>query len=63
MLRINNDLRAAPGDAKGSERVYNQICARCHKLFGSGGDLGMDLTNANRGDRNYLSRISSTFFL
>src|SRR5439155_7427316 len=29
-------------------------CARCHKLFGAGGDLGMDLTDANRGDRNYL---------
>lgn len=54
MRRINNDLRAAPGSAKDGERVYNQLCSRCHKLFGSGGDLGMDLTNANRSDRNYL---------
>jgi len=32
----------------------SRMCARCHKLFGSGGDLGMDLTNANRADRTYL---------
>jgi putative membrane-bound dehydrogenase-like protein len=54
MRRFNNDLRAAAGDAKAGVRSYNQLCARCHKLFGTGGDLGMDLTNANRADRNYL---------
>lgn len=54
MRRFNNDLRAASGDAKAGVRVYNQLCARCHKLYGTGGDLGMDLTNANRSDRNYL---------
>jgi putative heme-binding domain-containing protein len=54
MRRFNNDLRAAQGDVKSGMRVYNQVCARCHKLFGSGGELGMDLTNANRADRTYL---------
>jgi putative heme-binding domain-containing protein len=54
MRRFNNDLRAAPGDVKAGIRVYNQVCARCHKLYGSGGELGMDLTNSNRKDRNYL---------
>jgi putative heme-binding domain-containing protein len=54
MRRLNNDLRAAPGDVNAGIRVYNQVCARCHKLYGSGGDLGMDLTNSNRKDRNYL---------
>ena len=54
MRRFNNDLRAAPGDVKAGIRVYNQLCARCHKLHGSGGDLGMELTNSNRKDRNYL---------
>ena len=54
MRRFNNDLRAAAGDAKAGVRVYSQLCARCHKLYGSGGELGMDLTNANRKDRNYL---------
>jgi putative heme-binding domain-containing protein len=54
MRRFSNDLRAAKGDVKAGVRVYNQVCARCHKLFGSGGDLGMDLTNANRADQTYL---------
>ena len=54
MRRFSNDLRAARGDAKTGARVYNQLCARCHKLFGSGGDLGMDLTNSNRADLTYL---------
>src|SRR2546426_297278 len=54
MRRLSNDLRSAPGDAKAGVRVYNQLCARCHKLFGSGGDLGMDLTNSNRADQTYL---------
>jgi putative heme-binding domain-containing protein len=54
MRRFNNDLRAAPGDIKAGIRVYNQVCARCHKLYGSGGELGMDLTNSNRKDRDYL---------
>jgi putative heme-binding domain-containing protein len=54
MRRFSNDLRAAPGEIKSGVRVYNQLCARCHKLFGSGGELGMDLTNANRADRTYL---------
>ena len=54
MRRFNNDLRAAPGDVKAGIGVYNQVCARCHKLYGSGGELGMELTNSNRQDRNYL---------
>jgi putative heme-binding domain-containing protein len=54
MRRYSNDLRAAAGDAKAGVRIFNQTCARCHKLYGSGGDLAMELTNANRKDRNYL---------
>ncbi|HYM11914.1 MAG TPA: PVC-type heme-binding CxxCH protein [Bryobacterales bacterium] len=60
--RYTNDLRAGtadqirlpPGDVKAGFRVFTQLCARCHKLFGFGGDLGMDLTNSNRRDTTYL---------
>jgi putative membrane-bound dehydrogenase-like protein len=52
--RFNNDLRATTGDPKTGVRVFNQICVSCHRLYGSGGTLGPDLTNANRGDRTYL---------
>jgi putative membrane-bound dehydrogenase-like protein len=46
--------RAASKDPKAGARLYNQLCARCHKLFGAGGDLAMDLTNSNRADVDYL---------
>ena len=52
--RLSNDLRAGAGDARTGRRLYLQHCGGCHKLFGEGGDLGMDLTRANRGDRMYL---------
>ena len=50
----NNDLRAASGNARVGHGVYKQHCAKCHKLFGEGEDVGPDLTRANRQDQNYL---------
>jgi len=52
--RLSNDLRAGTGDADSGRRLYLQHCARCHKLYGTGGFLAMDLTPANRSDRLYL---------
>ena len=52
--RFNNDLRAAPGDAKAGKAVFKEHCAKCHLLFGEGEKIGPDLTAANRKDRNYL---------
>lgn len=52
--RLNNDVRAAPGDAGSGRKLYFAHCGQCHKLNGTGGTLGMDLTGANRGDRYYL---------
>lgn len=52
--RLNNDLRAAAGDAANGRKLYFAHCGSCHKLNGTGGTLGMDLTGANRGDRYYL---------
>jgi len=43
-----------PGDAGRGRVVFNQICAQCHRLFDSGGDVGPDITGANRGDLDYL---------
>ena len=34
--------------------VFNQICAQCHHLFDSGGNVGPDITGANRADLDYL---------
>ncbi len=54
--RLNNDLRAAPGDAQRGREVFRKRCASCHRLFGEGTELGPDLTHANRSDRDFLLR-------
>ena len=52
--RINNDLRAATGNAAAGRLVFEKHCASCHRLFGLGKEIGPDLTKANRGDRDFL---------
>jgi putative membrane-bound dehydrogenase-like protein len=52
--RLNNDVRAGPGDAQNGRQLFRQHCATCHRLFGEGESLGPDLTHANRKDRDYL---------
>ena len=52
--RLNNDLRAAAGDASAGHRLFKQHCASCHQLFGEGAKVGPELTTANRQDRDFL---------
>jgi putative membrane-bound dehydrogenase-like protein len=52
--RLNNDLRAAPGDAERGHLLFVKHCGSCHRLFGEGEVIGPDLTHANRKDRDYL---------
>lgn len=52
--RLNNDLRAARGDAAKGQAVFTRLCASCHTLHGAGGRIGPDLTQANRADREFL---------
>ena len=52
--RLNNDLRAGAGDAGRGRAVFVKHCATCHLFFGEGKAVGPDLTQANRGDRDYL---------
>ena len=52
--RLNNDLRAAAGDAQAGRELFQRHCANCHQLFGEGNRIGPDLTSANRQDRDYL---------
>ena len=54
MRRLNNDLRAGPGDRARGKELYRQHCAVCHKLFGEGGEIGPDLTGSARGDTTSL---------
>jgi putative membrane-bound dehydrogenase-like protein len=52
--RLNNDLRAGNGDSRHGREVFEKRCAVCHRLFGAGGQVGPDLTHANRKDRDFL---------
>jgi putative membrane-bound dehydrogenase-like protein len=52
--RLNNDLRAAPGNAARGRGLFREHCAKCHRLHGEGELIGPDLTHANRGDRDFL---------
>ena len=54
MRRYRNDLNAGDGDSGNGHRLFIQHCASCHKLFGEGGTLGTDLTDANRRDQAAL---------
>lgn len=34
--------------------LFNKTCAACHKLYGHGGNVGPDITGANRSNLDYL---------
>lgn len=52
--RLNNDLRAGTGDPTAGRAIYTKHCAACHRLGPEGGQIGPDLTHANRADRQFL---------
>jgi putative heme-binding domain-containing protein len=54
MRRLNNDLNAGLGDAARGHEIFTRACGVCHTLFGEGGRIGPDLTQANRTDREFL---------
>ena len=54
MRRLNNDLRAGPGDPLGGRAVFKKACGTCHELHGEGSKLGPALTHANRNDTTFL---------
>lgn len=44
----------AAADASRGRVLYEKSCGQCHRLFGDGGEIGPDLTGANRGNLDYL---------
>ncbi|MBM3991026.1 MAG: DUF1080 domain-containing protein [Planctomycetes bacterium] len=51
--RMSPAIVAAGDRARGRE-VFSRTCQQCHVLFGAGGDVGPELTGANRTDLEYL---------
>jgi putative membrane-bound dehydrogenase-like protein len=57
IARVRNIFHAGgsqPGDAMRGRTVFTKICLPCHTMFGSGGQVGPDLTGSNRGDLDYI---------
>jgi putative membrane-bound dehydrogenase-like protein len=43
-----------PPDPSLGRAVYAKVCQQCHTLFGTGGQVGPELTGSNRADLDYL---------
>jgi putative heme-binding domain-containing protein len=57
MDRLKAELKpdvVAKADASGGRALFVKHCASCHRLFGSGGEIGPDLTGANRKNIDYI---------
>jgi putative membrane-bound dehydrogenase-like protein len=55
--RLKNELiplNLAAADLRQGRAAYQTTCANCHKLFGTGGTIGPDLTGAGRHNLDYL---------
>jgi putative membrane-bound dehydrogenase-like protein len=51
LLAESNDESGEPSRGR---QLFQQRCALCHRLFGSGNAIGPDLTGANRSNWDYL---------
>ncbi|KAA5539902.1 c-type cytochrome [Roseiconus nitratireducens] len=50
---ITPDL-LAKADPSNGRAVFNKTCGACHQMYGSGGNIGPDLTGSNRANLDYL---------
>lgn len=48
------DSTLEQGNAAQGRLLFNRTCASCHKLYGHGGEIGPDITGANRSNMEYL---------
>ena len=46
--------RIAMGDPLKGKQSFKNLCSSCHNLYGKGGNIGPELTGANRTDVTYL---------
>lgn len=42
------------GDVQNGRLLFKKTCHQCHRLFGEGGEIGPDLTGANRANLDYV---------
>ena len=54
MRHLMNELNTGKGEPAHGREIFAKICGVCHTLYGEGGKVGPDLTEANRADRDFL---------
>ncbi|MCL6503992.1 MAG: c-type cytochrome [Pirellulales bacterium] len=50
LVRCRQAVLSGKGDPYSGKRLFAAACAKCHRLFGEGGDVGPDLTAYKRDD-------------
>lgn len=50
VARYEVAIREDKGDPYAGKKLFTATCAKCHRLFASGGDIGPDLTSYKRDD-------------
>ena len=52
--KLCNPAAIAAADASRGRAVFQKTCAACHVLYGEGGNVGPELTGANRANLDYI---------
>jgi putative membrane-bound dehydrogenase-like protein len=47
-------LRTTPGDPRAGAKVFEKVCAQCHKIYGEGQDVGPEITLNGRASYEQL---------
>jgi putative heme-binding domain-containing protein len=53
---LTQRLAETKGNPETGQALFTLLCANCHTLFGTGGQIGPDLTGIDRQNRAYLLR-------
>jgi putative heme-binding domain-containing protein len=59
VARMRELLRGKRGDAAAGQKVFKNLCAQCHKIYGEGAEVGPDLTANGRASFEQL--LSNVF--
>ena len=52
--QLLTDEALGQADPRRGRAVFQKTCLQCHKLYGEGGQIGPDITGANRTNLDYL---------